>query len=96
MSIDFVLMNYCWIWAGLSIKDQSIKITVVTLLLILSSCPAETGTLEKGVNDVFPTLLLLTLNIFLAFFRVSIADFQQVNVNWLVAHKIQFIGEFFT
>ena len=103
MSTDFVLMNYCWIWAGLPIEDQFIKITVVTLLLILNSCPAETETLEKSVNDVALMFLLLTLNIFHTFFRVSIVDFQQVNVNcqqvnvnWLVAHKIQFIGEFFT
>ena len=81
MSTDFVLMNYCWIWAGLPIEDQSIKITVVTLLLILNSCPAETETLEKGVNDVVLMFLLLTLNIFHAFFRVSIVDFQQVNVH---------------
>ena len=37
--------------------------------------------------DVVLVFLLLTLNIFDAFFSVSIVDFEQVNVNWVLTTK---------
>ena len=37
---------------------------------------------KNNVIDVVLVFLLLTLNIFHAFFRVSSVDFEQVNVSW--------------
>ena len=36
------------------------------------------------INDVALVFLFLTLNIFHTFFSVSIVDFKQVNIIWLV------------
>ena len=35
---------------------------------------------QKDVNDVVMVFILLTLNLFHTFFRVSIFDFEQVNI----------------
>ena len=42
------------------------------------------------INDVALVFLFLTLNIFHTFFSVSIVDFKQVNIIWLVFIFLQF------
>ena len=37
--------------------------------------------------NVVLVFLLSTLNIFRTFFRVSIVEFEQVNVNWIIDQK---------
>ena len=39
---------------------------------------------KNDVHDVVLVFLLLTLNIFHTIFIVSIVDFEQVNINWVV------------
>ena len=52
---------------------------------------------KKHQNDFIGIVLvfcLLTLNIFHTFsYGVSIVDFEQVNINWLVKYYIQFLLE---
>ena len=38
----------------------------------------------RKTSDVVLVFLMLTLNIFHTFFSVSLVDFEQVNVSWLI------------
>ena len=38
----------------------------------------------RTTSDVVLVFLMLTLNIFHTFFSVSLVDFEQVNVSWLI------------
>ena len=44
---------------------------------------------RKNVNDVVLVFLLLTLNIFHTF-KVSIVDFEKVNVSWMIKDLFRF------
>ena len=38
----------------------------------------------RTTSDVVLVFLMLTLNIFHTFFSVSLVDFEEVNVSWLI------------